>query len=247
MTKQKTITLYKQTGEIDPKVRLVVVSTADPNKFFFRKYQNKKIGSTILDQTVYNLDHSIMQAYEKLKSDKEYNFQRKTGELTGLGLEEIHPKVHWAHRVNRKDKYFVMYPAFTNGHVRFYTTGTRSPEVSQNRASRHFLNIVRDIIDRGTFEQQDYAGLERKEAHQANLFIKHTKPIIPSGVAFSTSHAGDIFELRKRYKVLVGELASGNHGQMIKDEMIGILQTLQRLKAMTKPKVNDLISGLNEL
>lgn len=168
--------------------------------------------------------------------------------IVGIGLDrEERKKVHWAHNRSHSDRNFVMYPAFRNGNIRFYVSPKHQAVVSYNNASPHFLNIVRDVIDTGTFKTSDYATLTPAESTAAHTFIKWAKPIIPRGAQFNTTDAGELFDMRNRYKVLVGELAAGNHGQAIKDEMMDILHTLQAKGALSRFKVNGLIKGLAEL
>jgi hypothetical protein len=168
--------------------------------------------------------------------------------IVGIGLNsDERKKVHWAHRRSHADRYFVMYPAFRNGNVRFYASPKNQAVVSYNNASPHFLNIVRDVIDTGTFKTSDYSTLTPAESTAAHTFIKWAKPIIPRGAQFNTTDAGELFDMRNRYKVLVGELAAGNHGQAIKDEMMDILHTLQAKGALSRFKVSGLIKGLEEL
>ena len=252
------ISLFDLKGIQDPNFRLTVKPNQS-NFSFIRKatrnftegntlYTKDSSGGVIEDQTRYNVIGSVDEAIRRIKQGKGvFNPTPKVGETNGLGLSELSPNVHWAQRVDKADKNFVMYPTWVRGNIRLYTTGKHRAAVSHNKASKAFLNMVADIVNRGTFEQADYAALEPGETQAANTFIKVAMPIVPSGVRFSVGNVSDINALRKRYKVLVSELAAGNQGQMIREEMAGILRSLQRLKAMPKSKVDQLISGLNDL
>lgn len=240
---QMNITLYTRDRRNADPVRLSI--TKSNNKYAFRPHDKGGKQTTIYDQKNYDLNYSIYQAINAI-NDGRANIDKRRGEMTGLGLEEKH-SLHWAHRRSLKDYNFVLYPAFVQGNVRYYKDPKSVAAVSFANASKHFLNIVRDIVDSGTFKAEDYARLDKKESHAANIFIKASKPLIPTNVSFDTSTAGDIHDLRERYQVLVGELSAGNHGKLIKEEMIEILQKLRRLKAIYPAKVRDLIKGLNEL
>lgn len=168
------------------------------------------------------------------------------GPQTGKGLETPGESVEFRHRHSKGKHKYVLLPAYLKGSIRLFAKNGGNPIVSQKNASSAFLNIVKDIVESGTFSTADYKNVSPKEALNVNAFIKATKPLIPS--AFAAVHNGaDLHALRKRYQVLVGELSVGNTGQLVKEEMISILRTLERLKAISKPKVNDLIKGLKEL
>ncbi len=203
----------------------------------------------ILNQTEYNLRVSVWEALQRLNAVNNPNIQwGKDNNLKGYGLEDGR-KLIWKHRRSDGDPKakYVLLPHFMKGNVKVYGSTKKAANVSYNNASPAFLRIVRDVVDSGTFQTADYNAVDPKEARYVNEFIRFAKPLIPNGTHFTASNASDIYELRKRYQVLVGELAAGNHGQMIKDEMIGILRDLQRLKAISVSKVQNLIKGLKEL
>lgn len=240
---QQTITLYEIDGSRADDKLVIQQKPSDKIHFFARGAGTG--GRVIDDQRFYNVQGSIEQAATRLNMGDYYKGADE--KVYGLGLSELSPNMHWAQRLDKTDRNFVMYPTWVRGNIRLYTAGTRRAAVSHNEASKALLNMVADIVNRGTFEQSDYAALEPSETQAANMVIRVAKPLIPSGVRFSVGNVSDINALRKRYKTLVSELAAGNQGKMIRGEMIGILQSLQRLKAMPKSKVDDLISGLNDL
>lgn len=198
-----------------------------------------------------------------LSSDKYFDIlgsiekERKTGVVganegsigslrEGKGLESTNSRVEFRHRISKGKLKFVLIPAYLKGNIRLFPKGGGNPLISQPHASPAFLNIVKDIIDSGTFSAADYKNTEPKESHNVNAFIKQTQPLLPSGLAL-VHNGSDIQTLRKRYQVLVGELSAGNHGEVVKSEMIDILRKLERLKALGRSKVMDLIKGLREL
>lgn len=192
-----------------------------------------------LSDTPYDLYHSLESAYS----------QKEGSSIKGKGLERAGSKVTFKHRrtdANKGDHYVLIAP-YLKGNIKLFTSLKRPSEVSYNNASPAFLQIVKDIVERGTFEGSDYKNLKSEESRAANEFIRITKPLIPNNVVLHLANTSDIYELRKRYQVLVGELAAGNHGKLIKEEMIGILRDLQRLKAISIAKVDQLIKGLKEL
>lgn len=238
----KTIQIYKTNREPDENSKLEVKRRSG-NKYigFALKTNGIKKSKEILDQSMYDLEYSIQQAIDKIPQAQWNNNRAR---LEGFGLNT---PPHFSYRREMKDNNYVLFPAFLNGNIRLYNKGNRTPIVSQSNASAAFLRIVRDIIEHNTFEASDYKLIGPKEAHSVNLFIKRTKPILPKSIGIDTSNAGNINELRKRYQVLVGELAAGNRGDMIKDEMANILHNLRALRAINAGKVNNLISGLDDL
>lgn len=108
------------------------------------------------------------------------------------------------------------------------------------------MNIVKDIIERGEFEPSNYKATGPKEAHNVNHFIKLTKPLIPSGLAF-TSNSADAHQLRHRYQILVDELSAGNSGELLKEEMIEILRNFELMKLLGRAKSMQLIKGLKDV
>lgn len=242
--KSKTIVSYNKDGikQID---RLKISKSGERSYVFKRVSGTEKTdGGHSRESTIkkipadIDIPNSLLIGYDELKH---------ATNTVGRGLDPESKKVHWAHRRAHSDRNFVMYPAFRNGNIRYYVSPKHTAVVSYNNASPHFLNIVRDVIDTGTFKTGDYATLTPQESTAAHTFIKWAKPIIPRGAQLNTADAGELYDLRNRYKVLVGELAAGNQGQAIKNEMVDILHTLQAKGALSRFKVNGLIKGLEEL
>lgn len=248
------LTLYKWDENVNPEtppISTFMHKQTDSAWRFNRIKGKHTVSSEIKNQEQYDLRSTVREALKKINDGDIQLTHTAQGNIEGLGLESSSARVVWKNQ--RPKKYdgtydrFVLTPAFMNGHVRLYGTGDRSALVSQSNASPSFLRLVKDVVNNGTFDPKDYNTVDPKESPTVNMFIKSTKPIIPSGVEFNASHAGDIYELRKRYQVLVGSLAAGNHGTAVKDEMIDILRKLQRLKVMSVARVRNLIKGLNEL
>jgi hypothetical protein len=242
--KSKTISAYDKEGT--PLKDSLRISRDSDNRYSFIRVSgtektkgNRPRTKKILEHPVdIDIPKSLMLSYDDTVHSTN---------TVGRGLDSDSKKVHWAHRRAHADRNFVMYPAFRNGNIRYYVSPKHTAVVSYNNASPHFLNIVRDVIDTGTFKTGDYAILTPQESTAAHTFIKWAKPIIPRGAQLNTADAGELYDLRNRYKVLVGELAAGNQGQAIKNEMIDILHTLQAKGALSRFKVNGLIKGLEEL
>lgn len=255
--RQKSLSIQLYKWDSDGKSALAVKPNGKSEKASVQKSANGKYafqfnGPHLSDQRVFDLRGSVAAAtnrFNDMTFTPEWTATNK--HLAGVGLEEPSARIVWKNSRPKKydgtyDKY-VLLPSFMNGNIRLYGTGDRSALLSQSNASPSFLRIVKDIVNNGTFDAKDYNSVADGEASKVNAFIKSTKPIIPSGVAFNASHAGDVYELRKRYQVLVGALSAGNHGSAVKDEMIDILRKLQRLKVMSVARVRNLIKGLNEL
>jgi hypothetical protein len=105
--------------------------------------------------------------------------------------------------------------------------------------------MITDIIERNTYEADDFSHLEPKEVADFNRFVALTMPIQPRGID-RLSNADSIWQMKKRYEVLVGELSAGNSGKLVRDEMANLLRGLIRLRAMSPDKGKQLIKELRD-
>lgn len=182
----------------------------------------------------------------------EYDPSAKVGATTGLGIGDTEgiksERVVYAMRKDgkyiKKGQLYVLEPQLMRGHVRLYNKSGH-PVVSRSNASPSFQRLVQDIVERNTFEPDDYSSVDPKESADVNEFIKATKPMKPRGIN-RLANADAVWQLKKRYEVLVGELAAGNSGKLVRDEMETILRSLIRLHAMSEIKGRDLIKSLRE-
>lgn len=236
--------------------RLIIKFNAKNNAYQFDR--KLKSGSTKSlrfypdPDTGINVIRSLIIAINHVKQN-EYNPNTKKGETTGLGLksDEVNvssPRVIFTSRKDgrlvKKGQLYVMEPSLYKGHIRLYNKSGR-PVVSRSSVSPSFQRIVKDIVERNTFEPDDYSTLDPKETPDANKFIQATKPIQPRNID-RLSNADTIWQLKKRYEVLVGELSSGNTGKLVRDEMETILRSLIRLHALNIDKGRQLIKSLRE-
>lgn len=143
-----------------------------------------------------------------------------------------------------KGQLYLMLPQLIKGHIRLYNKSGR-PVVSRSNVSPSFQRIAKDIVDRNTFEADDYSNVDPKESADVNKFIEATKPIQPRNIN-RLSNADTVWKMKKRYEVLVGELSAGNTGKLVRDEMETILRNLIRLHALNQDKGRELIRSLRE-
>lgn len=248
-TKQTTFAPFTLLGQM-PNDRIIMKLETNGKLRFDLKKRGTLMGKKG-DQGV-DLMTSIENALDVMKKGR-YNVNRKTGEMTGLGLNpDEDPTKISSDRVvysSRKDakhvkkgQLYLMEPQLIKGHVRLYNKSGR-PVVSRANVSPSFQRMAKDIVERNTFEADDYATLDPKETADANKFIQATKPIQPRNID-RLSNADTVWQLKKRYEVLVGQLAAGNTGKLVRDEMETILRDLMRLHAMNMDKGRDLIRSL---
>lgn len=175
------------------------------------------------------------------------------GTISGLGISEDPDKIGSTRVVYRSSKnpnsvakgqLYLMQPQLIRGHIRLYNKSGR-PVVSRSNVSPAFQKIASDIVERNAFEADDYKNLDPKETADANMFIQSTMPIQPRNIN-RLANADTIWKMKKRYEVLVGEMAAGNDGKIVRDEMADILKNLIRMHAMGESKGRDLIKALRE-
>ena len=230
-------------------------NTADNYWFSFIRYntETNREGKTIQKSP-------SVDGIDILSSIKEANVNFNNGlfrpnakptETTGLGVGA--PNIGSSRVVFRsrkggdgltKNQLYLMLPQLIKGHIRLYNKSGR-PVVSRSNVSPSFQRLAKDIVERNTFEADDYSGIDSKESADVNKFIESTKPIQPRNIN-RLSNADTIWQLKKRYEVLVGELSAGNHGKLVRDEMETILRTLIRLHAMNQDKGRELIRSLRD-
>lgn len=177
----------------------------------------------------------------------------RKGTVSGLGVSEDPDKIGSTRVVYRSSKnpnsvakgqLYLMQPQLIRGHIRLYNKSGR-PVVSRSNVSPAFQNIARDIVERNAFEADDYKNLDPNETADANMFIQSTLPIQPRSIN-RLANADTIWKMKKRYEVLVGQMAAGNDGKIVRDEMSEILKNLIRMHAMAESKGRELIKALRE-
>lgn len=215
-------------------------------------YMNAKAYEATIDDI--NLPDSIQTAITRIANDS-LNTELKPGNINGLGFNESDPtkisssRIAWMNsrdsgRKLPKGMIYAMGPSLLKGNLHIYNKSGR-PIMSVSKISPAFQRIVRDTIERNTFDPQDYSIIEPTESADVNHFISISKPIAPSGID-RLSNADSIWKLKKRYEVLVGELSSGNDGLLVRQEMESILRSLMRMHAINPAKAKDLIKALHE-
>lgn len=248
------ITLFDNNGK--PTTKRLIIQEHKPNdtQTYRWKFTTPKPSMNFMidNYPQYDLKKSLEMAIPNLQ-----NYNPTVGQINGLGLDQQEetsielksPKVVFATR--RGDpgvapgQLYVMYPQLVRGNVRLYNRSAKTL-VTKDMASDGFLRIVRDIVNKNTFDPRDMAEItDPKESALVNKFIMHTKPIMPSGLD-ATINVDQIKQLKKRYEVLVGLLAGGNHGKLVRDEMIEILRSLMRMGAMAPRKAEKIIKELRE-
>lgn len=200
-----------------------------------------------------NLPLTLQLAEEAIEAGR-LNVNAATGEMTGLGFDEQDPDkigstrvIYQSNKIGHtvpKGKLYLMQPQLLRGHIRLYNKSGR-PVLTRANVSPAFQRIAKDIVERNTFEPEDYANVDPKESADVNRFIEATKPIVPRGVN-RLGNADTVWKLKKRYEVLVGELSAGNSGKLVLDEMEAILRSLIRLHAINENKAGDLIRALRK-
>jgi hypothetical protein len=203
-----------------------------------------------------DIDKSLDMAIQAIEQDNRLNVDRKTGERTGAGFGDgeldterigssrvIYKSNKGANGV-AKGQIYLMLPQLIKGHIRLYNKSGR-PVITRSNVSPSFQRIAKDIVERNTFEADDYSTIDPKESADVNKFIEATKPIQPRNINH-LSNADTIWQLKKRYEVLVGELSAGNTGKLVRDEMETILRNLIRLHALNIDKGRQLIRSLRE-
>jgi hypothetical protein len=185
---------------------------------------------------------SIQYALDKLKSGT-YNTDPRTGEMTGFGVRNLQYYNETKKRANKNLIVYLNKIAFEKENTVRLTNGKREVLLSRSNVSEPFKNIVKDIVKRNTYEPEDYEMIRPNEAADVNKFIRLTKAVVPSNVK-RINNADTVYKLKKHYEVLVGELSSGNYGQLLRKEMQDVLRELARLKAIDRKKAATIINNL---
>jgi hypothetical protein len=259
--KSVTITALREDGTMHP-FRMTVTKKDNVYQFILNIPAVGDKGKSTRSlrykpDTEYRVDVvlSLHLASERINQGLYKNPTKEGNMKTGLGIGDPvidtilnSPRVVFASRkappyVTRGQLY-LMLPQLLKGHIRLYNRSGR-PVVSRSNVSPSFQRIAKDIVERNTFEADDYSTLEDKETADANKFIEATRPMQPRNIN-RLSNADTIWQLKKRYEVLVGELSAGNTGKLVRDEMETILRSLMRLNAMSINKGRDLIKSLRE-
>ncbi len=249
MTPRKsiTITAYGANGSLPFKIQLYAPKGAN-----HRYTITSKTNAANMDSV--NIPDSINAAISKV-SNGTLATNLKPGAVNGLGFNESDPtkisssRIAWMNdrdsgRKLPKGMIYVMGPSLLRGDLRVYNKSGKAV-MSASKISPAFQRIVRDTIDRNTFDPQDYSTIEPSESADVNHFISISKPIAPSGID-RLANADGIWKLKKRYEVLVGELSAGNDGSLVRQEMEAILRSLMRMHAINPAKAKDLIKALHD-
>lgn len=264
-TKKATdqMTPYDSNDNIIPDTRIqykhnVLLDNPSHYSFEWSRLANKEKGITRIPYKVFKISPSPDEGIDVLKSlnkaianQKNYKPTMRSGEQNGMGLSGVHvgsDRVVYAPRRNsgavKKGQLYVLQNQFAKGNLRLYTKSDR-PVVSRTGISPSFQRLVKSIIERNTFDAADYSGCESKESADVNAFIAATKPVQPRNID-QLSNADTIWQTKKRYEVLVGELSAGNSGKLVRDEMESILRSLIQMRAINPDKARGLIKSLRE-
>jgi hypothetical protein len=169
----------------------------------------------------------------------------------GVGLKSVRKPIrknidiHWEDRIMAGDANYVLRNPFLSGRISYYPYGAHMNQILIRQPSRHALNIVRDLIENHTFKQEDYDKLRDEEGDKINQIIKLSKVVIPHDVRMKGYHLDDIVELKQRYKVLVGEIGAGNHGELVLEEMRDIVKQLAKYRAISEPTKRKMLGQIN--
>lgn len=246
---------YKDAAVPDTRIAMKINKPKSGDWFSFVRVFNGKEDATIYQSpdVDYGIDLLKSIAIAKKRVDEGiYRPNSNIGETNGLGISD--PDHIGSKRVMYKSNkgthgvpkgvLYLMEPQLIRGHIRLYNKSGR-PVVSRSSVSPYFQRIAKDIVERNTFEADDYAGIDSKEAADVNKFIEATKPIQPRNIN-RLNNADTIWQLKKRYEVLVGELSAGNQGKLVTSEMESILRDLIRMHALNADKGRELIRSLRE-
>ena len=253
-TFSETMTPRNVKGEVVPKYRLKMTYITNTNRFSFQMKHDDTGSSKTLKHN-YELGVDLLKTFEIAK-EKSNQFRpdavNRVGETNGSGIATADnigsSRVVYKSRKGgdglTKNQLYLMQPQLIKGHIRLYNKSGR-PVVSRSNVSPSFQRLAKDIVDRNTFEADDYSNVDPKESADVNKFIEATKPIQPRNIN-RLSNADTIWQLKKRYEVLVGELSAGNHGKLVRDEMETILRNLIRMHALNQDKGRELIRSLRD-
>jgi hypothetical protein len=259
LTKSERFTARRSDGSTIPDRKIIMRLNERQNPaenwFSFIRYNaiTGKEEKTIMNspsEDGYDILRSIKEA--NVNYEKDLFRPNKDGTSTGLGVgspdnigsSRVIYKSNKGGNGVAKGQLYLMLPQLIKGHIRLYSKSGR-PVVSRSNVSPQFQRIAKDIVDRNTFEADDYSNVDPKESADVNKFIEATKPIQPRNIN-RLSNADTIWQMKKRYEVLVGELSAGNHGKIVRDEMETILRNLIRLHALNQDKGRELIRSLRD-
>lgn len=250
----ETMTPYSKSGTAVPKYRLKMTYNSNKSYFSFQMiHDDTKASKTLKNNNDLGVDLFQTLKIADGRADGQYRPEDigKVGLTNGLGIAADHigsSRVVYKSRKGghglTKNQLYLMEPQLIKGHIRLYNKSGR-PVVSRSNVSPQFQRIAKDIVDRNTFEADDYSNVDPKESADVNKFIEATKPIQPRNIN-RLSNADTIWQLKKRYEVLVGELSAGNTGKVVRDEMETILRNLIRLHALNQDKGRELIRSLRD-
>ena len=93
------------------------------------------------------------------------------------------------------------------------------------------------------FEVDDYNNLGDQDKKVVDKLIYYLK--LPSPDNMKNLSNDENFKLKTKYEILIGELAAGNHGKLLIDEIKDTLKKLNDNKGITKYKYSVLLKAIN--
>jgi hypothetical protein len=164
--------------------------------------------------------------------------------ITGTGLKRL----GLASRRPRKGETLPMNSVLLNqldkGHLNVVTK-KGNQVLKQKNISDAFKRIVNAVMKSGTFEADDYKKIEDIEIPSVNQFIIQSDAVIPPDTPYKTT-SDHVKDVKSRYNILVGQLASGNSGRIVREEMKEILKEMWRLKQITFKAYKSRVNGLKD-
>ena len=164
--------------------------------------------------------------------------------VTGRGINSK-PKGMSAinHTPNFGGKYYLNLKSFRNGHLVLYRPKANTVLLSKRNISPTLSSIVKDMRAHNKFEIDEYEKLKSDEQKVVDHLINLLRMDTPA--TMKSTLADEVWQLKNRYEILLGEMRAGNDGVLVVQELKQVLKKLKENKVINKRKHDAIVSAIS--
>lgn len=139
-------------------------------------------------------------------------------------------------------KFFINLESLRRGNLSIYRPKSNVMYLNKKSISPKLVQIIREIKQDKKFDINDYESLKESEKIIADKVINLAQVDYP--VKMKRALDETIWNLKKRYEILLGSYNAGNDGKLVTDEIKAVLKELLKHKAISKTKHDYILKAI---
>jgi hypothetical protein len=139
-------------------------------------------------------------------------------------------------------KFNISLKALRKGNLTIYRPSSNHILINRKNISPRLIKMINEIREKMKFELEDYDNLKKAEQMVIDQIINLLRMDYPAKMRRTLDE--EVWNLKQRYEILIGEINAGNDGKLVKDELKDVLAKLKELKVITKRKYDFIVNAL---